>query len=243
MTYAFDHLVVMARDRMDKVSGKFQDLGFCLTETSKHNLGSSNRLIVLDDSYIEILGWEFGTVPQRKEIAELPYGLEALVFRTSNADECYENLNALGFMPNPVQDLSRDISLNGAIKKALFKTVRFDRQPIDGLRMYFCQHLTPEYVWIPADMRHTNQLDHLREITLLSANPQNTTMMLKKLLQMTSTEDQDGHSREADVLNLGNCLLKIRNGHATSLPAVEQCVVESKANATFLTIDQSYLRY
>jgi len=97
MTYEFDHLVIISRDRMEEISDTFHSLGFALTPLSKHNLGSSNRLAILDSCYLEILGWEADSIPIRKEIADEPCGLNALVFRTVNADTCYQNLKDNGF--------------------------------------------------------------------------------------------------------------------------------------------------
>ena len=243
MMYEFDHLVIMARDQIDWVSGKFDALGFHLTNVSKHNLGSTNRLIILDDSYIEILGWELGTTPQRKEIAELPLGLDALVFRTSDANACYKSLFDLGFSPNSVLDLSREVSIHGEVKLASFKTVRFSKQPIDGLRIYFCEHLTPDYVWIQDDMRHPNKLEHLREITLASSKPLETYSSLKMMLQIElALNPDDALTAKGYSIDLGNCLLKITEGKAAAAPYIKQCFVDSKFSDNSLIVDQTLLQ-
>ena len=76
----FDHAVVMVRDRLDALAPHFERQGFRLSDKSVHNLGSCNRLIVLEGAYVELLGWPPGAPPARKEIADSPFGLEALVF-------------------------------------------------------------------------------------------------------------------------------------------------------------------
>ena len=243
MTCAFDHLVIIVRDQMNWISGKIEAMGFHLTSASKHNLGSTNRLIILDNTYIEILGWEFGTTPQRKEIAELPIGLDALVFRTFDANACYQSLCDLGFSPNPVQDLSREVKIHGDVKSASFKTVRFAKQPIDGLRIYFCEHLTPEYVWIPSDMQHPNHLDHLKEITLASAQPLETYLLLNKLLQNEFSETSEVGLMAANFsIDLGNCLLKIIKESDVTTPYIKQCLIETKFSDNHLLVDERFLR-
>ena len=51
----FDHAVVMVRDRLDALA-HFERQGFHLSDKAVHNLGSCNRLIVLEGTYIELLG-------------------------------------------------------------------------------------------------------------------------------------------------------------------------------------------
>src|SRR5690606_32545769 len=78
----FDHAVVMVRDRLDELAPHYERQGFLLSDKSVHNLGSCNRLVVLDSTYIELLGWPPGAPPARKEIADSPLVLEVLVSRT-----------------------------------------------------------------------------------------------------------------------------------------------------------------
>src|SRR3546814_15204459 len=63
---------------------EFEKDGYFLTDLAVHNLGSINRLITLDNSYIELLGWPEGAPPARKEIANSPASMEALVFRSTD---------------------------------------------------------------------------------------------------------------------------------------------------------------
>jgi len=66
---AFDHLVIITRACLSDFVRIFEQSGFKLTPLAKHNLGSINRLIVLDSTYIELLGWESDKPLARKEIA------------------------------------------------------------------------------------------------------------------------------------------------------------------------------
>ncbi|MFP3710839.1 VOC family protein, partial [Paraburkholderia sp. SIMBA_009] len=70
----FDHAVVMVRDRLDALAPHFERQGFHLSDKAVHNLGSCNRLIVLEGTYVELLGWPPGAPPARKEIADSPFG-------------------------------------------------------------------------------------------------------------------------------------------------------------------------
>jgi hypothetical protein len=248
MQYEFDHLVIIARDQISLVAKQFSDLGFRLSAKSTHNLGSANQLIVLDSTYLEILGWEAGTVPQRAEIANLAFGLDALVFRTTNAEACFNRLKEAGFAPNAVQDLSRPAQVSNAIKQAFFKTVRFSQQPIEGLRIYFCEHVTPNFVWVKADQQHPNQLNHLQSITLCSANPAETYFVLQKLLQLVKLDNQ------ADALNstsqkpgplqlfLPNCIFKIEYQEKMQVAQLIDFVLVQEGKPAELRVNQTMLR-
>jgi hypothetical protein len=244
MLYKFDHLVITGRDKMDVAARTLQADGFHLTDLARHNLGSLNRLIMLDSAYLEILGWESGAQSIRQEIADRAYGLDALVFRTANAEVCYQDLIEAGFAPNPVQDLSRPVEIAGKIKQAIFKAVRFTTQPIPGLRIYFCQHLTPEYVWIAEDMKHPNGLTHLKEIGIGSSNPAQTYQLFAKLLQLQNPLLDRPQSRENDcTVDLGNCLLRIHEEALESPNLITQCQIENSDGSKIYTLSQGDFKW
>lgn len=248
MQYEFDHLVIMARDQISLVAKQFSDLGFRLSAKSTHNLGSANQLIVLDSTYLEILGWEAGTIPQRAEIANLAFGLDALVFRTTNAEACFNALKEAGFAPNAVQDLSRPAQVGNESKQAFFKTVRFSQQPIEGLRIYFCEHVTPNFVWVKADQQHPNQLNHLQSITLGSANPAETFFVLQKLLQLVKFDNQadtlntTSQKPETLQLHLPNCVLKIEYQAKMRVAQIIDFVLIQEGKPAELRVNQTMLR-
>ena len=140
---------------------------------------------MLDSSYIELLGWEKGKPIQRAEIANQAIGLDALVFRTNDADASYAQLKESGFAVNPVQDLSREGEFMGKMVLVEFKTVRFSEQPIPGLRIYFCEHLNPEYVWQEVWLSHPNKMHYLPQITLGSPDSSETAATFQKLLNLS----------------------------------------------------------
>ncbi|ANN76727.1 VOC family protein [Bordetella flabilis] len=179
-----DHAVIMVRDRMEELAPGVEAQGYTLSETATHNLGSWNRLIVLEHAYIELLGWPAGTVPARKEIADSPLGLEALVLRTQDAQATYDRLRDAGYAVNPVQKLTRPAILDGQQVEARFDTVRFAVQPVPGIRVYFCQHLTPECVWQPALMRHANGA---RAITEIAAEAQDPAQLARAFARVADT--------------------------------------------------------
>ncbi|WP_353146850.1 VOC family protein [Pollutimonas bauzanensis] len=202
---AFDHLVLMVRDRLTDLAPRFEQDGYTLTDLSIHNLGSINRLITLDSAYIELLGWPQGKPPARKEIADSPEGLDALVLRSNNAGQTFEYLKSQGFAVNPVQRLERALVLNGATHTARFDTVRFSVQPLAGLRVYFCQHLTPELVWAEPFMQHDNGAKNLTDIVIAARQPQSVAQTLATLAMASiDKDDKDNY-----VITLPNLRLRV----------------------------------
>ncbi|WP_255474943.1 VOC family protein [Pusillimonas sp. ANT_WB101] len=219
----FDHLVLMMRDQLMERAPHFEQDGYRLTELSVHNLGSINRLIPLDTTYIELLGWPAGKPPARKEIAEQPLGLDALVFKTENAQATFERLREEGFEVNPVLRLERPLIFQGKQHLAQFDTVRFSAQPVAGLRMYFCQHLTPEFVWNEDAIRHDNGAKSLDHIVIEASDAQAVAAQLGKVA-----------NAEAKAQDDGTYVIALRN---------MQLVVRPAVGVTAAKISQAFLRH
>lgn len=219
----FDHAVVMVRDRLQQLAPHFERQGFTLSDTALHNLGSWNRLIVLEGAYVELLGWPPGAPPARKEIAESPPGLEALVLRTNDAQATYERLRDAGYAVNPVQVLTRPGQMDGREVEVRFHTVRFAEQPVPGIRMYFCRHLTPEFVWTPALMRHANGARSIVRIDARSPDPQETARHIAHVADVPLEAAGLGW----DVL-LGNLRLHVGRGDAAAGTGLVSLTLENR---------------
>jgi len=236
MTYFFDHLVFIARDKINLFFHFFLKMGFKLSNRYEHNLGSSNHLIILEDSYLEILGWESGSLPKRQEIANLSIGIDALVFRTEDAFLCHSDLIQRGFSPNPVQELSRPAVVDGRIEKALFRTVRFAKQPIPGLRIYFCEHCTPDFVWVEKERVHPNQIKRLEAVHIFSADPKPMAESLANILNLKYEIVGMDFS-----ITLPNCRLNIYKDQSADIPYISSCVLVDDASQTKILIQKKEL--
>jgi hypothetical protein len=188
-------------------------------------------LIVLEGTYVELLGWPPGAPPARKEIADSPFGLEALVFRTYDAEATYERLRAAGFAVNPVQELTRPAMLDGQEVQARFHTVRFAEQPLPGIRMYFCRHLTPECVWSPALMAHPNGARSLLRIDARAADPRAVAERLALIADVDAEPAGDGWD-----VPLANLRIRVRHDAAATAPALSTLTLENRDGAHY-TLD------
>ncbi|MEZ5729851.1 MAG: VOC family protein [Burkholderiaceae bacterium] len=199
---AFDHLVVMVRDRLDPIAADFTAAGYELGETTRHDIGSINRLVVLDAAYVELLGWPPGAPPPRPEIAERPIGMDALVFRSVDATATSRRLRAAGFDVTDAMPLRRPTRVAGRAVEARFATGRFKVQPLAGIRVYFCQHLTPEYVWTAAARAHPNGARELASISLAAADPDACAALIGAMLPSARRDPSTGNSIELPNLAL-----------------------------------------
>ncbi|CAM4206115.1 Glyoxalase-like domain-containing protein [Bordetella tumbae] len=227
----FDHAVIMVRDRLDELAPHFEEQGFLVSDKSVHNLGSCNRLIPLQGTYVELLGWPPGAPPARKEIADSPFGLEALVFRSFDADATYARLRDEGFAVNPVQALTRPAVVDGREMQASFRTVRFAEQPLPGIRMYFCQHLTPECVWMPTLMAHPNGALRIHQIEVRAAEEQAVAWRLGIIADARVEEVDTGW----DVV-LGNLRLNVVHDDTALIPRLGRLVLEYKDGVRELNV-------
>jgi hypothetical protein len=237
--YFFDHLVIIGRDKLQTLAQEFSKKGFLLTPIARHNLGSINQLIMLDSTYIEILGWDPNKPIQRAEIAHQALGLDALVFRTNDAQKTYQQLLENGFDVNPVEFLSRESEFLGKSVLVKFNTVRFSKQPIPGIRIYFCEHLTSEYVWQEQWLRHHNQLNRLQKICIASPDIKGSAKLLGRLLNLS--ENHMVAHNESTQLILPNIELIIQKvDHLNEAQIVSAQVRTSHSTPVDLTIDRHF---
>lgn len=157
----FDHLTLNARDELGPCVAALESMGFLLTPPSYSNIGAVNQCVVLGDAYLEAIAINPEAATPRRELMLQPLGLNALVFRTEDADACYADLLARGLPALPVQPFSRRAKNSlGEDREVSFRVVRFEpnwgAETFTFGRIYFCQHLNPEVVFDPGFARHGN---------------------------------------------------------------------------------------
>ena len=194
MAPAVDHAVVNVLADMDAAVARFRAFGFTLTERGYHSLGSINHLMVFGADYLELVGIEAGADPVRREVAESPIGLNGLVFRTPDAARLYEELSGRGAPVLPPVDFDRPVEIDGRIEHAAFRTVRVDPAWGGGGRIYFCEHKTPELVWLPRWQQHDNGAVGLAGLTIVTPAPDAEASRLARLLGAAAVSAIDGES-------------------------------------------------
>ncbi len=149
-----DHVSHFVAD-LDAAAAAFEALGFRVTPASAQHtpegpVGASNRCVMLEDGYIELLAPTHDT-PAAQRIRALMGrypGVHLVCFGTADAAEEHRRLEAHGFAPQPLVDLQRETPA-GAVK---FKVARPSPEKMPEGRIQFVEQVTPELLWREPDV-------------------------------------------------------------------------------------------
>lgn len=193
-----DHAVVAVRD-LDSAAAGWKRLGFTVSPRGTHSahLGSGNYTIVFSDDYLELLGVLNETPHNQATVKFLSAheGIERTAFTTDDAAAGVAEVKDRGIAADGPVHFGRPVDLpNGGKSEAKFNIFRW---PVDqapgGLRIFACQHLTPEAVWIPELRTHANGTKKLVRIEVLSVTPKDAAGQLAHLIDQGVTETADGY--------------------------------------------------
>lgn len=169
-----DHVAHFVPD-LDAAARLLESLGFVPTPESAHRAqgapaGTSNRCLMLEEGYIEILAPTMDTPNAGRVRAHMARydGVHLACFGTPDAAFEHRRLATQGFEPEPLVDLRR--SVDGG------ETVRFSvvYVPPGGMpegRVQYVQHLTPEVIWQDAWLKHTNGVTGLAALYVVADDP------------------------------------------------------------------------
>lgn len=192
-----DHVVVTVRD-LDAAADQWRGLGFTVSPRGTHSahLGTGNYTIMFGEDYLELLGVLTPTdqnAPTRDYLAKRE-GLERAAFTTDDAAAGADELKARGLAPLGPVHFGRPVDLpGGGTGEAKFNVFRWplDQNP-GGMRIFACQHLTRETVWIPELQSHANGAARIVRVEILAADPQAAAAHLSNLIEEPMREDGDG---------------------------------------------------
>ena len=176
-----DHIAINVKEKMDEAYNLFSDLGFSLTPRGYHSLGSINHSIVFENNYLELIGNQIGKPINRPELRDAELGINGLVFKSENIEKTYEHLTKLNFNGNPPRSFNRPVMLGKSKKDAKFKTVSVKSNVFKAGRVYFCDHLTPDLVWIPEYKSHINKSVGIIELVIIDSKPSIVAKKFKKM--------------------------------------------------------------
>lgn len=144
-----DHVSHFVPD-LDAAAEVLERLGFVVTpvsiqETSEGKVGASNRCVMLEEGYLELLTPTHATPTAQRMRASMQrfIGVHLACFGTPDAAAEQARLAAHGFEPEPVVHLEREVEGG----KARFNVVYVPRDKMPEGRVQYCEHLAPEHVW------------------------------------------------------------------------------------------------
>src|SRR5215470_2226523 len=99
-----DHVVINARDDIDRAADIHRRLGFTLTERGYHSLGSMNHLAMFGTDYLELIAIPKGATSGRLDLLDYANGLNGLVFGSEDSAATYAALHRAGVpIDSPVE--------------------------------------------------------------------------------------------------------------------------------------------
>ena len=217
-----DHVVVAVRD-LDAAAAAWNRIGFTLSPRGTHSahLGSANYTIVFGEDYIELLGILNETEHNQPTTAFLKEreGVERTAFTTDDAAAGVEELKARGLAGQGPISFSRPVDLpDGSKSAAKFNVFTWPlNEAPGGLRIFACQHLTPETVWIPELKSHAHGAQGLVQVEVLSSAPQQVADQLARLIDQKA-EAVEGGFRVASGGNRASFVFYDAAGFAARYP-------------------------
>ena len=151
-----DHVVINARDDMDRAADVYRRLGFTLTERGYHSLGSMNHLAMFGTDYLELIAIPNGATSGRLDLLDYAFGLNGLVFGTEDSAATYTALHGAGVPIDPPVEFTRPVKVDGQMRDARFRTVRMKAGIVPYGRVYYCHHFTRDLVWRDEWRQHGN---------------------------------------------------------------------------------------
>jgi hypothetical protein len=155
MAFQIDHLFSLTTDRGD-ARAWLSRMGFDLSERGEHpGRGTSNHLAFFGRCYWELLAVDAPT-PENAALRERGTGLAGCALRTSDAQHDVEKARTLGAQASEPEEFTRPVRIEGEWKIARFRTAVLQPAiPVDAY-VFFCQHLTPQFVWPREPLDHPN---------------------------------------------------------------------------------------
>ena len=152
-----------------------ESLGFAVTPESAHRAqgapaGTSNRCIMLEEGYIEILAPTLDTPNARRVRNRMALydGVHLACFGTPDAQAEHRRLAEHGFEPEPVVDLQRTLETG---KRVRFSVVYVPPAKMPEGRVQYVQQLTPEVIWDRPSLAHTNGVTGLEAVYVVADDP------------------------------------------------------------------------
>lgn len=217
-----DHVVVAVRD-LDAAAAGWRALGFTISPRGTHSahMGSGNYTIMFGEDYLELLGVLVPTPHNAPMRAFLDgrEGLERAAFTTDDAAAGVAELQARDIAATGPIAFGRPVTLpGGGEAEARFNVFQWplEARP-GGLRIFACEHLTRENVWIPALQSHANAVSRIIRVEVLAAAPAGAAAAMALLLDRTAVADPDGAQRvptgsgRADLVFLDRATLAARH--------------------------------
>ena len=195
-----DHLIVMTGD-LDRSNRLWKSLGFATTARGFHDSGgTANHLIMLDQTYIELLGMvDRQQASPYRTMMEEAAGLWGIALRGS-AEAAFTFWTSLGLDVAAPTSLSRAVDVAGRSERARFQITMLARTSEVPFLIFCCEQLTPQFVWQPDQAPHPNGASTLKEVVLI-VEGDGVQRQLGRIMGRSAIVDSSGSA----TINMGDC--------------------------------------
>ena len=187
-----DHVVINARDDMDRAADIYTRLGFTLTERGYHSLGSLNHLAMFGTDYLELIAVPKGATTGRMDLLTFPLGLNGLVFGSEDSAITYGELAKVGVPVEPPVEFTRPVKIGGKEHDARFRTVRMKAGIVPYGRVYYCHHFTRDLVWRDEWRHHANGTVAVARALIVEPDPAAAAKLYADMFGTDSVRDITG---------------------------------------------------
>jgi hypothetical protein len=169
---SLDHVVVIVEDLEDSAT-RLEKIGFYVTARSDHPFGTSNRLVMLAGTYIELI-----SLTDRDAMDDVPFarfvsdalaagrtGPRLVVFRSDHPEADRERLAAEGVDAELLR-FGRQARLPDETEVRVEFVTLVPPFGDDPVATFLCHHVTPEIVWHPSLLDHPNGARRLARVDL-----------------------------------------------------------------------------
>jgi catechol 2,3-dioxygenase-like lactoylglutathione lyase family enzyme len=160
-TRGIDHIVIAVRD-LDRGEAQFCRLGFALTPRGHHTtLGSYNHCAMFAQDYLELIAPGTKRRPALDRFLAVREGIAGIALRTGDARRTFAELRERGVNAAEPNAFGRPVEAEGRKGEARFATTEVESPATAGVRVFYCQHDTPELVWLPSYQVQPNGIERL----------------------------------------------------------------------------------
>jgi hypothetical protein len=188
-----DHIAINVKDKMDEAYSLFSEIGFQLSPRGYHSLGSINHSMVFENNYLELIGHPKGKPIKRPELKNADIGINGLVFKSNNVENTYNHLLSINYNDAPPRKFDRPVLIKEIEQKAVFETVSVNANVFKAGRVYFCNHITPQFVWLSSYQNHENYVSDIKEISIIDKNPEDIKDRIQKISDVNIVQIDNKH--------------------------------------------------
>jgi hypothetical protein len=199
MPRRIDHLVICVRD-LAQAELNLRSLGFTLTPTGVHPFGTSNRLAMFGDNFLELLAvtdaaaipaaapGRFSFAAHHQNFLATAEGMSMLAWHSADAHADAARFAANGMGAYSPYDFGRDAVLPAGGTARVEFSLAFATDPtMPGIAFFTCQQRhPPEMFWKPEYQRHPNGALRVVEVVMSAPEPAAHRDFLERITETTA---------------------------------------------------------